>query len=59
MQSFVPPFLKANFVVCPQEPLLKLGVLWVKKGCGTLLWIMAIGGLLCLYDNSHTRQWHV
>jgi hypothetical protein len=28
---FVPPFHKANFVVCPHEPLLNLGVPWVKK----------------------------
>jgi hypothetical protein len=29
-------FCKQKFVVCPQEPLLKLGVLWVRKGRGTL-----------------------
>jgi hypothetical protein len=29
--------VRKNFVVCPQEPLIKLGVPWVKKGCGTLL----------------------
>jgi hypothetical protein len=31
------PFRKAKFVVYPQDPLLNLGVPWVKKCWGTLL----------------------
>jgi len=31
---FVPLSIRQNFVVCPHEPLLKLGVQWLRKGCG-------------------------
>jgi hypothetical protein len=31
-----------NFVLCSHEPLLKLGVPWVKKGCGTLIYLTTL-----------------
>jgi hypothetical protein len=60
-----PLSVRLSFVVCPQEPLLKLGVPWLKKKRlrNTGLWHQVSLLVLCAHDGetgkvTPSRAWH-
>jgi hypothetical protein len=54
-----PLSLRLNSVVCPQEPLVKLGVPGVIKGCGALLYGSRTSRHLVASRRNWWREWWI